>query len=357
MRPGVTLQSAIGKALTWISGTGCRRKPIPFMGQTVVLLLLCIVLFQAVNPLNGQTARPASIRYQNLKSGRYLYLRDVAGYYGMTYSVSGKEARLQSRYSQLCFSQDSRIFKICGLEANLSFAVAKVRSELMLAQTDFQHFIDPVLRRETIPRRRVRHILLDPGHGGNDPGAQNHGVVEKNINLVLSRRIAAILRRRGYQVSLTRDQDRLLRLEQRTALARRLQPDLFLSIHCNALNSSSVQGIETYIINPAQTPSSGGNVFAKKEAPGNAYNRENALLGFLLQQKLLEATKAQDRGIKRKQFYVIREVPCPAALLELGFLSNTVERKKLLESYYQDKLAVAVCDAVQEFERILQPKR
>ncbi len=357
MRPKVTQQSAIGQVQVWISGTVRRRKPVSFRRLGILLLLCLMGLFQAVNPLSGQSVRPSSIRYHNLKAGRYLYLRDVSVYYGMNYTVSGKDARLQSHYSLLAFSRDSRTFKINGVEANLSFAVAEVGNELLLAQTDFQHFIDPILRKETIPRRRVRHIMLDPGHGGNDPGAQNQGVVEKNVNLVISRRIAAILRKRGYQVSLTRDQDRLLRLEQRVAYARGLQPDLFLSIHCNAINNPSIQGIETYIINPANTPSSGGNVFAKKAAPGNQFDRENALLGFLMQQKLLEATNAQDRGIKRKQFYVIREVACPAALLELGFLSNSEERKKLLESYYQDKLAVAVCDAVQEFERILQPKR
>ena len=318
---------------------------------------LCFAgLFLLITSLSGQSARLSSIRYHDLKSGRHLYLRDVARFYGMNYSVTEKDAQLQSRYSSILFSRDKRIFKFNGMEANLSFAVTVERNEMLLAQTDFQHFIDPILRRDTIPRRRIQHIMLDPGHGGNDPGAQYHGVVEKNVNLLLSRRIAAILRKRGYRVSLTRDQDRLLRLEQRTAYAKRMQPDLFLSIHCNAINNPSVHGIETYIINPANTPSSGGNVFAKKAAPGNSFDRENALLGYLMHSKLLALTNAQDRGIKRKQFYVIREVPCPAALLELGFLSHSGERQRLLESYYQDKLAVAVCDAVEEFDRALKPR-
>ncbi|MFA6929634.1 MAG: N-acetylmuramoyl-L-alanine amidase [Lentisphaeria bacterium] len=316
--------------------------------------LLCLVW---VNLLFGQTSRPASIRFKKLKAGPYLYLRDVAGFYGMKYSVDGKRVRLHSRYSALYFTQDSRLFRMNGLEVNLSFAIVKDKNEMLLAQTDFQYFIDPILRKNVIPRRRIRHILLDPGHGDKDPGAQRQGVMEKNVNLLLSRRIAAILRKRGYKVSLTRDRDCLLRLEQRTAYAKQLQPDLFLSIHCNAINNASIEGIETYIINPAHTPSSGGNVFAKKAAPGNSFDRENALLGFLLQTHLLNATKAVDRGIKRKQFYVIREVACPAALLELGFLSNDKERKKLLESHYQDKLAVAVCDAVQEYENILRPDK
>jgi N-acetylmuramoyl-L-alanine amidase len=351
MRPAVTPASTKSKALA--CGTDLKRS---FSTVSFRLLTLCFCLcFMGSFPADAQSLRPLSIRRHILKTEPYLYLSDVARYYGMNYSLSGKDARLQSRYSLLLFSQDKRIFKLNGVEANLSFAVSKVRNELLLAQSDFQTFIDPILRTNSIPRRTVRHIMLDPGHGGGDPGAQYQGVFEKNVNLSLSRRIAAILRKRGYRVSLTREQDRLVPLEQRTVQARRMQPDLFLSIHCNSFNNSDVQGIETYIINPANTPSSGGNVFAKKAVPGNSFDRENALLGYLLQRKLLEATQAQDRGVKRKQFYVIREVPCPAALIELGFLSNPSECKRLLESYYQDKLAVAICDTVEEFERILKP--
>jgi len=199
--------------------------------------------------------------------------------------------------------------------------------------------------------------MLDPGHGGKDTGAIAAKVAEKNINLLLARRIAAILRKRGYKVTLTRTTDQTLTLQQRVAAMQKHQPDLFLSIHCNALDNSSAKGIETYIANPAGTPSSGGNVFAKKAAPGNAFNRENALLSWLLQEKLLASSKAVDCGIKRKQFYVIREVSCPAALLELGFLSNAQERHLLLQPLYQDKLSVAVCDAVQKFEQTLAPVR
>lgn len=320
-------------------------------------LLLLLFLVQSTCPLSAQGSRSFAIRYKQLQKQRYLYLSDVARFYGMNYSQAGKNAVLQSRYSYLLFSKDSRIFRINGIESNLSFAIAEHEGEILLPQVDFQSFIDPILRRSIVPKRKISHIMLDPGHGGKDPGAQNQGIVEKNLNLLFSRRIAAILRKRGYKVSMTRNQDRLLSLEQRSAAAKRLQPDLYISIHCNASANAAVNGIETYVINPAQTPSSGGNTFATKAAAGNAYDHENALLGFIMHSALLKASNANDRGLKRKQFYVIREVACPAALLELGFLSNADERKKLLESYYQDKLSVAVCDAIQEYEKALKPEQ
>ncbi|NLZ63155.1 MAG: N-acetylmuramoyl-L-alanine amidase [Lentisphaerae bacterium] len=325
--------------------------PRPWLALAALLILLVAA---GPVPVAAQT-RKQSIRYLDLNKVRYLYLKDVARFYGMNCHTADKQTVLSSRYSRLVLEQDSRLFQLNGVKANLSFPIAKKGSDMLLAQTDFQDFIDPILRPATIPKRKVRHIMLDPGHGGKDTGAISAKVAEKNINLLLSRRIAAILRKRGYKVTMTRTSDQTLTLQQRVAAMKKYQPDLFLSIHCNALDNSSAKGIETYIANPAGTPSSGGNVFAKKAAPGNAFNRENALLASLLQNQLLAASKAVDCGIKRKQFYVIREVSCPAALLELGFLSNAEERQLLLQSMYQDKLSVAVCDAVQKFEQTLAP--
>lgn len=321
-----------------------------FSRHIILLILLSSPLF-----LNGQGRLQNRIRYRVSNKISYLYLNDVANYYGMKYTVSGKKVILSSKYSNLSFTINSRLFKFNGIETNLSYGILQFGKQALLARTDFEHFIDPILRKQTISKRKVRHIMIDPGHGGKDPGAQSQGVSEKNLNLVYSRRIAAILRKRGYRVTMTRTQDRLLTLSQRSAIAKRHKPDVFLSIHCNAAADAKINGIETYIINPAQTPSSGGNVVAKKAAPGNSYNLQNALLGFTLHKNLITASAAKDRGLKRKQFYVIREVSCPAALLELGFITNAAERKNLLNPRYQDKVSVAVCDAIQEFEKHLLP--
>ena len=200
----------------------------------------------------------------------------MAGYFGMNYSVSGKYARLQSRYSQLSFSQDSRIFKINGLEANLSFAVAKVRNELLLAQTDFQYFIDPILRRETVSRRRVRHILLDPGHGGNDPGAQNHGVVEKNVNLVLMAYCGD-----SAQAGLSGEFRIRIACCAWNNVLRLPGVGSRICFSASIAMRGKLQHPELRLYHQSGKTLQRGNVFAKTAAPGNAYNLKNALLVFV----------------------------------------------------------------------------
>lgn len=315
--------------------------------------LLCLLMLFG----SGASQAQSSNRIRLIKLGQlnYIYLRDLAAFYGMNYRASAQEATLSSRTSRLVFTEKSRIFQFNGIKAHLSYATGRAGPEFIIAHSDFSTLIDPVLRRSQIPRRHVRRILIDPGHGGNDPGTQHGGVLEKNINLVLARKVAAILAKRGFSATLTRTGDRPLTLAQRTAMVQAQKPDLFLSLHCNAAADTAIHGIETYIANPAGTPSSGGNVVARQAAPANRFDRENALLGFLLQQNLLTASQAADRGLRRKQFYVIRAVSCPAALIEFGFLSHPAERGRLLQPAYQDKVAVAVCDAVGQFARMLHP--
>lgn len=315
--------------------------------------LLCLLLL--CGDVTAQVQSYRRIRLVKQGKQNYIYLRDLATFYGMNYSVTAKQATLFSRTSRLVFTDKSRIFQFNGINTHLSFATARTGPELIIAHSDFSLLIDPILRRNQIPRRQVHRILIDPGHGGKDPGAEQGGAQEKKINLLLARRVASILTKRGYLVILTRTNDRTLTLAQRVALVSAHKADLFLSLHCNAAADGSVNGLETYIANPVGTPSSGGDVVAGKAAPGNHFDRENALLGFLLQKNLLTASQAGDRGLRRKQFYVIREASCPAALIEFGFLSNSAECSRLVQSVYQDKIAVAVCDAVGQFSRMLQP--
>ena len=330
------------------------------------LLLLCLLL--AVAPLSAQTppkgkpAAPANrgaraLPFVLIKGKQYILLKDVAGFYGMKCLASGKLARLTSKYSNLLFTEGKREFSLNGQVASLSYVIARHKGALAISVSDITEFIDPILRTGTLKPRTIKHIVLDPGHGGKDPGTMNGGIVEKSVNLLIAKRVAAILKKRGYTVTVLRLSDKDMTLKQRVEAAKKVKPDLYLSLHCNAAEDTSISGIETYVPNPMNTPSSGGNTIAKTASPSNAVDHENALLGYTLQKSLISATKATDRGIKRKQFYVIRQQACPSALIEIGFLSNANERKKLCQSDYHDKLAVAICDAVQQYENILKPKK
>lgn len=336
-----------------------RRLPI-FLA---LFILLACQLPAAPLPPNQPPAKPLTADQQKrvlpyilINKCQYILLKDIAKFYGMALIVDGKTTTLSSKYTKLVFKENSRLFTINGMTANLSYAAAKYQGAPALSVSDTTLFLDPILRTATIPRRTIKHIVLDPGHGGTDPGTQHNGITEKNLNLMMARRVAAILRKRGYRVTILRSGDETLTLEQRVALSTKKAPDLYISLHCNASTDETINGIETYIPNPQGTPSSGGNTVAKNASASNKVDRENALLGYLLQKFLLQHTKANDRGVKRKQFYVIRGQSCPSALIEVGFLSNRNERANMMTSPYQDKLALGICDAIQQFTNTLKPK-
>jgi len=299
-----------------------------------------------------------TLTYVSINKQNYILLKDLAKFYGLRHiQPDSKKTHLLSKHSKLVFSLNSRIFTFNGITANLSYPVASHQGQLALSTSDTLTLIDPILRVGTISKRNIKHIVIDAGHGGNDPGAQSGSAVEKNLNLLIARRTAAILAKRGYNVTVTRMTDKELSLQQRVDICKKLKPDLFLSFHCNATGDTSIKGIETFIPNPKGTPSSGGNTVAKNAAASDVVVKENALLGYLLQTNLLKQTKASDRGLKRKQFFVIRGQSCPSALIEVGFLTNATERANITTYAYMDKLAVAVCDAVQDFDAKLKPKQ
>lgn len=295
-----------------------------------------------------------------VRKRRYLYLRQIAAYYRLNYSVRGGKAPRRIVLSDsrqvpiLEFNENSVAMTFNGTAAALCFPVTVHKGQFMLEYTDFTEFVDPMVRPWRVPRRLVRTVMLDAGHGGSDQGAEGGGIKEKNLNLAMVRRVGAILSKRGYRVVYTRRGDATLPLASRSIAAGKVKPALFLSIHCNSSTLKNISGIEVFIANPAGVPSYGTDTLGVK-APGTAYNRINALWAYYTQRELIRATKAVDRGIKRKQFYVIRETAAPSMLVEIGFLSNEAERRKLLQSDYQDKIAVALCDAVDKLAKSVRP--
>ncbi len=308
-------------------------------------------------------AKPARfvIRYTTINKRRYLPLKSVAEYYKLAYrpNIKDKSAILLNAAGAkvAVFKADSRNFTLNGTAAGLSFPIVVHKGQFMLELTDFQDFIDPIMRPQSIPKRKIRTIMLDAGHGGKDTGAQAGGRNEKDINLLMVRRIGAILTMRGYTVLYTRTDDKFVELKDRSKIADKLKPDLFISIHCNAIapeQAEKTSGIEVYVANAKGVPSYGGNVIGQ-DRPGAKFQSTNAYWAYLMQRSLLKATAATDRGIRRKQFSVVAFTPVPAMLIELGYLTHKEEFKKMTTPAYQDKLAVAICDGVDQIEKALRP--
>jgi N-acetylmuramoyl-L-alanine amidase len=218
--------------------------------------------------------------------------------------------------------------------------------------------------------RAVSRVVLDPGHGGKDTGAVGPGNVrEKDVTLDIAHRAAPVLAGQGMQVVLTRDDDRFVSLEERTARANAFGADLFLSIHCNASESKARRGIETYVLDTTRDEIA-GRVAARENATTQAASAELASIlgGMRLADQATRSTKfaqllqrsamatvglkfadALDGGVHTAGFYVLVGARMPGVLFEASYISNTTEEQRLGTEEYRQLLADAIANAVKAY--------
>ncbi len=218
--------------------------------------------------------------------------------------------------------------------------------------------------------RTVSRVVLDPGHGGTDPGASGPtGLKEKDVTLAIAHRVAPVLARQGVEVTLTRDDDRAVTLEERTARANAFGADLFVSIHCNAAENKSKKGVETYILDTSANETA-GKVAARENGASSAASNEVAQLlasmriadqatrstrlAELLQRASLASLSGQydsvtDGGVHRAGFYVLVGARMPAVLFETSYISNATDEQRLGSADYQQRLADAIANAIKAY--------
>ena len=174
-------------------------------------------------------------------------------------------------------------------------------------------------------------VFLDAGHGGKEFGSQASGVYEKDINLQIVQKVKNLLEQNGYQVATSRDSDVQVSLEDRVSMAQKADADIFISIHQNSLeNNSAPHGIATHCNETA--------------------NSQSAALADLVQKEVLKTTDAKDRGVtKDSNLYVLSNSRIPACLIESGFMTSDTEGPLLQQSAYQDKIALGIVEAVNQF--------
>ncbi len=191
-----------------------------------------------------------------------------------------------------------------------------------------------------------RAIFLDPGHGGSDSGAFENGVKEKDLTLSVYNKVSSRLASLGYTVLTSRNTDKDVGLVSRADQANKSNADMFLSIHFNAGGRGAAHGIETYYYRPE----AGYEPAINKDNHNNPERIEKSRkLANKIQQNLLYKTGAYDRGVKRASFAVLRETSIPSILVELGFIDNQDEVKKIKTNEYQEKLADGIVDGIVEY--------
>lgn len=218
--------------------------------------------------------------------------------------------------------------------------------------------------------RAVSRVVLDPGHGGNDPGAQGPtGLKEKEVTLAIAQKIAPMLAQLGIAVSFTREDDRYVTLEERTARANAAGADLFVSIHCNAAEKPGRRGVETYVLDTT-TSDMAGRVAARENATSQAASNEVAqlLASMRLADQSTRSTRLAellqragvaslqpiypdvvDGGVHRAGFYVLVGARMPAVLFETSYISNSAEEQRLGSAEYQQRLADGVVNAIKAY--------
>jgi N-acetylmuramoyl-L-alanine amidase len=218
----------------------------------------------------------------------------------------------------------------------------------------------------------IRKVVLDPGHGGKDPGAIGAGgIAEKDIVLAVARKLAARLKKEmGIEVVLTRTDDRFIPLEDRTAIANAQNADLFISLHMNASPNADVRGVETYYLDNTTDEAS-----IRLAARENATSRKNIsdlqfILSDMLQNMKLEdsvtlahrlqgalvATSAgrhmreiKDLGVKKALFYVLVGARMPSVLVEMFFITNRDEGRAMSHETFQEAVADSLFDGIQQY--------
>jgi N-acetylmuramoyl-L-alanine amidase len=262
-----------------------------------------------------------------------------------TVTITGEKNWLQLR-------MESREAIVNGMHVWLTAAATSLEGRVMISQEDALDVLLPLWTASpSVPSTvKAKRIVLDPGHGGEDHGTRGRsGVKEKTLTLDLALRIERLLAREGYEVILTRRWDTFISLEQRAEVANNRRADLFLSLHLNSAPDSSVDGIETYCLPVAGKPSTAGYLSRgdrTRRYPGNANDRANLMLAYSIHRAVVTSTGSADRGVRRARFSVLRDTTCPAALLELGFLSNRSDEERLRTESYRDQLAQAVTRGV-----------
>ena len=224
----------------------------------------------------------------------------------------------------------------------------------------------------SLPAEPAWVAVVDPGHGGEKDGALGPGGVrEKDLTLQIARRVAARLRRQGARVVLTRSADRAVGLAERAARANAEGADLFLSIHLNSLPGPArarARGVETYFLSADASDASATAVAARENADRLAGEPEpdprdpvsgilqdladtdalsrSSQLAYAVHERLVKGLRSEDRGVKQAPFYVLAGARMPAVLIEVGFVSNAAEVRKLATPAYQDEVAEAIAEGV-----------
>ena len=371
-----------------------RQKRTPFIAEimrlqknVLIILLMLILAGCATSPVKERTLIKSPT--YSIEGISYASLSSVADAYKLKYKWDpiSKKLTLYKGDKNVVLALTSDIALVNGMPLKLSGPVSLYKSSIMIPK-DFSESILKrafVKKRAIRPRRkkpvkpksayRIRKIVIDPGHGGKDPGAIGRSALrEKDITLDIAKRLRRHLEDRGIDVYLTRSDDRFISLWRRADIANKRSADFFVSIHANTARSRRVKGFEVFYLSEAvddnaRAIAAAENAFLKYEdssfgyaKPSNSLEatlwdmrysenrRESIELAKYITRAACKQLKAKDRGEKGARFYVLKGAEMPSVLIEVGFISNRQEAEKLKDSFYREKIAEAITSGIIDYK-------
>jgi len=330
-----------------------------------------------VNPITLKLSSKMKVKYSTFFHSKYYYIFNI------------KNAKLRNIIVKKISNFEYKIIRYKKDEIRL---VVTSKTKLDLKYKITKKYLTVNIKQKIKPQKKVvvhkkanhnkyvykvihkkRIIVIDPGHGGKDPGGIGYKhVKEKNIVLPIAKYLKKELVNRGYIVYLTRKSDKFITLKDRTKFANRKKADLFLSLHCNiAPSHPEVYGIETYFLSPARSERAKNVAKVENSAIGNLRDTtQNIVLNFLNKNKIIDSTKLaldiqkaliynlkkhynkiKDSGVRPAPFWVLVGSSMPAILIETGFISNKQEALRLSNRTYQKRYAKYIADGIDNYFR------
>ena len=283
----------------------------------------------------------------------YLPLEDIRSFYKlMTLQPKGRKVvgqrLLGNGEVELRFGPAPRELRIQERLCILSHPVQEDASgDLLISRQDVLHVIEPVLRPTYIANRRaVRTVVIDAAHGGHDTGTVTPYAREADVTLAVATRLGAELKKRGFEVRFTREDNQYLSPQARVDKVNAEPLAMFVSLHLNS-GRSDLQGSQVYTLAPVGQDD--------KKLPGHEFSQANMALAMALQSALVEKGGQTDGGCRRAHYSLLNSLRCPSVMVELGYATNPEEGLRLSSEENQIKLANALAGGVEAFTRVMNP--
>jgi N-acetylmuramoyl-L-alanine amidase len=285
----------------------------------------------------------------------------------------GKRLVLQNATTRVEFEVNQRDMIFDGRRVVMGDPPVYHQRSVWISWIDTEKLLAPLLRLGRDRPLSVHTIVIDPGHGIPDDGAENKhlGLKERVLTLDTALRLKKILEGQGFKVVLTRttghgiSPEKKLDLRRRAEIAAEVKADLFISIHFNSAgqyapgkNVGAVHGTETYRFTPRyQYPIERSATKAEDNDPnpGDKNDQWNTLLGYCIQCAVRDGIGSYDRGLRHDKLDVLRLAPCPAVLVESGYLTNDAEARKLATPEYRQEIAEGIANGVRAYVSLGQP--